>query len=176
MKIIIYKCVFAAFAASALLWALPAYGEYRAHELEITDILDCKLNKREKCKRFQVRTAMAPDLYMRTHGGYQRIGVILLATWICRGDTSRFRAVCPRPLPRKPRFSVGDTVRVRLKQHITEGWRGQVELAYFQGFLSSNVYGVRFADRQDVYARYFEKDLEKNQEKPGAPTTPPPQQ
>lgn len=171
MKISICVC---AFAALALLGALPAHGEYRAHELEIIDILDCKLNKREKCKRFQVRTAMAPDLYMRTHGGQERIGVILLATWICRGDTSRFRAVCPRPPPRKPKFSVGDTVRVRLKQHITEGWRGKVELAYYQGFLSSNVYGVRFADRQDVYARYFEKDLGKSLQKSGAPTSPPP--
>jgi hypothetical protein len=173
MKISI--CMFA-FAALVLLGALPAHGEYRAHELEITDILDCKLNKREKCKRFQVRTAMAPDLYVRTHGGQERIGVILLATWFCRGDTSRFRAVCPRPPPRKPKFSVGDTVRVRLKQHITEGWQGKVELAYYQGFLSSNVYGVRFADRQDVYARYFEKDLGKNLRKSGAPKNPPPKQ
>lgn len=159
--------------AVMLLAALPAHGEYRAHELEVTDILDCKLNKRKKCKRFQVRTAMAPDLYMRTHGGQERIGVILLATWFCRGDTSRFRAICPRPPPRKPKFSVGDTVRISLKKHITEGWRGKVELAYYQRFISSNVYGVRFADRQDVYARYFEKDLEK----PGASTKKiPPQQ
>jgi hypothetical protein len=34
------------------------------------------------------------------------------------------------------------------------------------------VYGVRFAERQDVYARYFEKDLEK----PGAAAKAPPKQ
>ena len=144
-----------------------AQAEYRAYELEVTDILDCRINKREKCKRFQVQTAMAPDLYRRTHGGNQRIGVILLATWMCRGDTSRFRDVCPRPSPRKPKFSVGDEVRINLEKHITEGWRGKVELVYYQRSINANVYGIRFTDRQNVYARYFEKDLGK-----GAGATP----
>ncbi len=148
-------------AAALLLWTAPAHAEYRAHELEVIDILDCRLNKRKKCKRNQVRTAMSPDLYMRTHGGQERIGVILLATWMCRGDTSRFRAVCPRPPPRKPKFSVGETVRIRLEKHITEGWLGKVELSYYQRLITANVYGVRFPDRQEVYLRYFEKDLEK---------------
>ena len=147
--------------AVALLAAGTAYGEFRAHELEVIDLLDCRLNKREKCKRFQVRTAMAPDLYVRTHGGEERIGVILLATWMCRGDTSGFRSVCPRPPPRKPRFAVGDEVLIKLEKHITEGWRGKVEIAYYQQAVSSNVYGVRFQERQQVYARYFEKDLAK---------------
>ena len=136
-------------------------AEYRAYELEVTDILDCRINKLEKCKRHQIPTAMSPDLYMRTHGGAQRIGVLLLATWMCRGDTSGYRAVCPRPAPRKPKYAVGDLVRVRLEKHITEGWRGKVELAYYQRSVNGNVYGVRFADRKDVYARYFEKDLQK---------------
>ncbi len=138
-----------------------ARAEYRAHELEVTDMLDCRLNKREKCKSFQILTAMNPDLYVRTHGGRGRIGVILLATWVCGGDTSGFRAVCPRPAPRKPKFAAGDEVEVRLEKHITQGWRGRVEIAYFQRSVGSNVYGVRFAGRQEVYARYFEKDLRK---------------
>lgn len=154
--------------AGLLLAAGSASAEFRAHELEVTDLLDCKINKREKCKRFQVRTAMAPDLYVRTHGGQDRIGVILLATWMCWGDTSGFRSVCPRPTARKPKFAVGDEVAVRLEKHITQGWRGRVEIAYYQRAVSSNVYGVRFADRQDVYARYFEKDLQKT-----APTAAP---
>ncbi len=127
----------------------------------MTDILDCRLNQREACKRFQVRTAMSPELYVRTHGGEERIGVILLATWMCRGDTSGFRAVCPRPAPREPKFSVGDAVQVKLDKHITQGWRGRVEIAYYQRSVSANVYGVRFPERQEVYGRYFEKDLEK---------------
>ncbi len=142
-------------------------AEYRAYDLEVIDILDCRLNKLESCKRVRVKTAMDPDLYTRTHGGEQRIGVVMLATWICRGDTSNFKDVCPTPAPRKPKFSMGDEVRINLKKHITEGWRGKVEVAYYQRSVNSNVYGVRFADKQEVYARYFEKDLVKM-----APSTP----
>ncbi len=144
-----------------LIGSLPARAEFRAYELEITDILDCRINQREECKRFQVRTAMSPDLYVRVNGGEQRIGAVLLATWVCRGDTSGFTQVCPRPAARKPKFAVGDEVQVRLKNHVTEGWKGKVELAYFQRGVSANVYGVRFDDRQRVFARYFEKDLAK---------------
>lgn len=153
-----------------LAWALPlllllgpgsALAEYRAYELEVTDIVECRLKKREKCRRIRVLSSFAPDLYTRTHGGEDRIGVVLMATWMCHGNTSNFRAVCPRPVARKPRFSVGDEVSVRLKEHITEGWRGKVEIAYYQRSINSNIYGIRFAGRQDVYARYFEKDLAK---------------
>ncbi len=153
-----------ALAALALLltWGpAPARGEYRAYELEVVDRYECAINKRKTCKRFQVRTSMAPGTYSRTHGGDARIGVVMLATWMCRGDTSRFRQVCPRPQPQKPKFAVGDTVRIRLEKHITEGWLGKVELAYYQHSIRANVYGVRFADRQNVFARYFEKDLVK---------------
>ncbi len=152
------------FVCTALALAAGAgtvLAEFRAHELEVTELLDCRINKREKCKRFQVTTAMTPDLYVRTHGGQDRIGVILLATWMCYGDTSGFRSVCPRPPARKPRFSVGDEVEIRLEKHITQGWRGRVEIAYYQRAVTANVYGVRFPGRQEVYARYFEKDLKK---------------
>ena len=156
-----------------LVGSLPARAEYRAYELEITDILDCRINQREKCKQLRVRTAMSPDLYVRVNGGEQRIGAVLLATWVCRGDTSGFSQVCPRPAARKPRFAVGDEVQVRLKDHVTEGWKGKIELAYFQGSVSANVYGVRFAERQQVFARYFEKDLAKAT--PPSPQSEPPQ-
>jgi hypothetical protein len=105
-------------------------------------------------------TAMSPDLYIQSNGGEERIGVVVLATWICYGDTSEFRAICPMPAPRSPKFKAGDEVQVRLKKHITMGWKGKVELAYFADSLGANVYGVRFADRKNVYARYFEKDLQ----------------
>lgn len=160
--------LFAVLTPALWLAAAPVRAEYRAYELEVTDIFDCRLNKREQCKTFRVRTAMNPDLYARTHGGEQRIGVIMLATWVCYGDTSGYRQVCPLPPPVKPRFSVGDEVTVRLAKHITEGWQGKVEVAYFQHSVNANIYGVRFADRQQVYARYFEKDLAKTAPAPAA--------
>jgi hypothetical protein len=145
---------------SALLWgAAPAWAEYRAYELEVIDVVECRLAKQETCKRHRITTAMSPDLYARTHGGPQRLGVQLMATWMCYGDTSFYKEICPRPTPREARFSVGDTVRVLLDKHITQGWQGRIEMAYYQPGIRANVYGVRFPDRQNVYARYFEKDL-----------------
>lgn len=143
-----------------VLWgAAPARAEYRAYELEVIDVVECRLAKQETCKRHRITTAMGPELYARTHGGPQRLGVQLMATWMCYGDTSFYKEICPRPTPREARFSVGDTVRVLLDKHITQGWQGQIEVAYFQPGIRANVYGVRFPDRQNVYARYFEKDL-----------------
>jgi hypothetical protein len=146
-----------------------ARAEYRAYELEVTDILDCKLNKREKCRSAHMTTSMSPDLYVQTNGGEDRIGVQLIASWMCYGDTSGYREVCPRPAARNPKFSAGDDVRITLKKHITDGWRGKIEVVYYQDDLKSNVYGVRFTDRQNAYLRYFEKDLERS----GAPSTSP---
>jgi len=136
-------------------------AEYRAYELEVVDLYDCRLNKREKCRVNRVLTALDTRQYVITHGGPYHIGVVMLATWICRGDTSFFQAVCPRPAPNKPKFKSGDSVRIVLKKHITEGWVGTIQVAYFQPSLQANVYGVRFADRKNVYARYYEKDLAK---------------
>jgi len=151
-------------ALLALLAALApgaARAEYRAYELEVVDTLDCKLNKREKCRSTRTVTAMSPDLYVQANGGEDRISAVVLATWMCYGDTSGQAAVCPRPNARQPKFNAGDDVRVLLKKHITEGWRGKVELAYFAERLKGNVVGVRFAERKNVYARYYERDLVK---------------
>jgi len=163
------------FGLSAVLvyfWLLfgvaPAYAEYRAYELEVVDIFDCQLKQRKNCKKFRVSTSMNPSLYAGTHGGSQRIGVVMVATWMCRGDTSGYRDVCPMPAAKKPKFNVGDDVQIALKKHITEGWKGKIEVAYFQRSINANVYGVRFSDRKDVYARYFEKDLVKAAAKPTA--------
>ena len=144
---------------SSLFAATAARAEYRAYELEIVDVYECRIKEEDPCRRNVVRTSLSLDLYTRTHGGADRLGVIMLATWMCYGDTSNFRDVCPRPAPRNGRFSAGDRVKISLTKHITEGWEGTVEVAYFQRSVSSNVYGVRFAERQNVYARYFEKDL-----------------
>jgi hypothetical protein len=152
--------------------ACPARAEYRAYELEVVDTLDCRLNKREKCRSARITTAMSPDLYVQANGGEERISTVVLATWMCYGDTSQHREICPRPGPRNPKFNVGDEVRVTLKKHITEGWRGKVELTYRDDLLGANIIGVRFADRKNVYARYFEKDLAKAE--PPAPRAEPP--
>ena len=154
-------------AAIAVLigWGLSAtpaaLAEYRAYELELYDLYDCRINKRVTCRKTKLLTAMNPDLYLRTHGGPFHIGLLMLATWMCYGDTSFYAPVCPRPIPKKPRFSVGDTIKVKLDRHLTEGWVGRVELAYYQHSVRSNVYGIRFGDRRGLYARYFEKDLAK---------------
>lgn len=153
--------VLAVLTAWGLVAAPAALAEYRAYELEIYDIYDCRLNKRVICRKTKLLTAMAPDFYQRTHGGPYHIGVLMLATWMCYGDTSFYDAVCPRPLPRKPRFSVGDSIKIKLDRHLTEGWLGNVEVAYYQESVRSNVYGIRFNDRRGVYLRYFEKDLSK---------------
>ena len=145
--------------------AAPARAEYRAYEIEVVDTYDCAVNKRERCRRDNVRTGLSPDTYQRTHGGSSRIAVLLLATWMCYGDTSNYDPVCPRPAPRNGKFSPGEPVQVKLGKHITDGWRGVVEVAYYQHSVRANVYGVRFPERQNVYARYYEKDLRKS----GAP-------
>jgi hypothetical protein len=154
-----------ALAVGVLAAALAAPGvaraEYRAYELEVVDLYDCRLNKRERCRTGNVTTGLDPQQYLLTHGGPYHIGVLLLATWMCHGDTSFYKPVCPRPVTREPRFNAGDDVVIALEKHITEGWRGKVEVAYYQQSVRSNVYGVRFPERRNVYARYFEKDLKK---------------
>ncbi|MDH4120386.1 MAG: hypothetical protein OEV94_01600 [Deltaproteobacteria bacterium] len=158
--------------AVSMVVAPQARAEYRAYELEVADLHECRMKKLEKCKTWVVQTSMAPDLYQRTHGGVYRIGVVLLATWMCYGDTSDFKAVCPRPQPVNPKYQPGQKVKVKLKKHVTEGWRGDVEVSYYQRDIRSNVYGVRFPDRRMVYARYYEKDLESAE--PPAPRDEPP--
>jgi len=149
------------FVGVLLLFSTPARAEYRAYEHEIIDLVECRLKKQKPCKTARVLTSMPADLYERTHGGADRIAVLMIATWMCHGDTSNFRQVCSRPPARKPRFKAGEDVVITLGKHITNGWRGKVEVAYYQASLRSNIYGVRFAERSNIYARYFEKDLAK---------------
>lgn len=151
--------------ATALLSAAgTARAEYRAYELEVVDLFDCRLNKREVCRTGRISTSLDPQQYLMTHGGQYHIGVLMLATWMCYGDTSSYKVVCPRPPAKRPKLAVGDEVEIALDKHVTNGWRGKVEVAYYQHSVRSNVYGVRFPDRRQVYARYFEKDVRK----PGA--------
>lgn len=133
-----------------------ARAEYRAYLLEVYDIV-------EKVT-WETPTGMPPDLYLSTHGGRGRIRVLMKATWMCYGNTSQYDYVCEMPTPRFPKLLIGDSVRVVLDKHVTKDWQGTVEVALWREDLQSNVYGVRFIDRGSLlYARYFERDLEKLQ-------------
>ncbi len=138
-----------------------AQAEYRAYELEVADITECRLTKRNPCPSNIVISGLSPNTYANTHGGDRHVVALLLATWMCYGDTSNYTPVCPRPPPKKPRFKAGDAVQVALKKHVSGGWQGKVERAYYQRSVRSNVYGIRFARYQNLYARYYEKDLVK---------------
>ncbi|MBW1863816.1 MAG: hypothetical protein JRJ02_15845 [Deltaproteobacteria bacterium] len=42
-----------------------------------------------------------------------------------------------------------------------EGWTGIIEIAYYQVDVKSNIYGVCFGEKRQLYNRHFEFDLEK---------------
>lgn len=138
-----------------------AFGEYRAFLIEVYDHIDKK--------KFEQVTGFSPDKYIITHGGGNRFSVFVKATWMCYGDTSKFKQPCPMPDPIQPKFQKGQRVKIKLEKHITQGWIGVIELAYFQGSVNSNVYGVRFGEKRQLYNRYYEFDLEN-----AAPATPVP--
>ncbi len=95
-----------------------AWAEYRAYELEVFD----RTTKTSET----IITSFSPADYILTHGGPDRIGIIIRASWVCYGDTS-----------------------------------GVVENSFFRPELRSNVYGIRFPDRNNLYTRYYEANLRK---------------
>ncbi len=131
-------------------------AEYRAYLIEVYDHI--------ATKKWEERTGFSPDKYVLTHGGGNRLSVFTKATWVCYGDTSGYTPACPMPNPIKPRFKVGDRVRITLDKHITQHMVGTVELVYYQKGVKSNVYGIRFGDKRQMYNRYFEFDLVKTGE------------
>jgi len=147
----------------ALILILPtlAQAEYRAYRLEVYDqILG---------KQWEAVTGFAPDLYINTHGGGNRLSAIIKATWMCYGDLSRYKPACVTPPTKDGAFEVGDEVEVLLKKHLTNGWKGKVELSLWRSDLKSNVYGVRFGDRKDMYGRYYEFDLKLSKKRESVP-------
>lgn len=133
--------------------AVVAYGEYRAYELEIFD----KFQKKSEI----IITTFSPSDYILLNGGSQRIGVIIRASWICYGDTSDYKKVCPQPKPINPKFQVGDQVKIELKHHVTDNWIGKIENSFYRPDIKSNVYGVRFPKNRNLYTRYYEYNLKK---------------
>ena len=136
-----------------LLSSSAAFAEYRAYELEVFDRI---VNTSRK-----VITSFSPSDFIQVNGGPQRIGIIIRASWICYGDTSLYKKVCPMPKAVNPRFQEGDRVQIVLKKHLTDQWLGIIENSFFRPGLRSNVYGVRFAERGDLYTRYYESNLKK---------------
>lgn len=138
---------------AALLTGFPVWAEYRAYELEV---FDRTTNTSEK-----VITSFSPSDYIQTHGGPDRTGILIRASWICYGDTSRYKQVCEMPKAVNPRFKAGDRIQVMLLKHLTDQWVGVVENSFFRPDLRSNVYGIRFPDRNNLYTRYYEAHLKK---------------
>lgn len=136
-----------------LLGFAEVYAEYRAYELEVFD--------RVEERREIVITSFSPSDYILIHGGPQRVGVIIRASWMCWGDTSQYKKTCPPPPAITPRFQIGDKVQVILDKHVTSRWIGTIENSFYRPDLKSNVYGVRFAQRKDLYTRYYEANLQK---------------
>ncbi|MBF0278031.1 MAG: hypothetical protein HQM13_09580 [SAR324 cluster bacterium] len=136
----------------SLLAGAQAHGEYRAYELEVYDRIEKKTEI--------LKTTFSPSDYLLLHGGSQRISIVTRASWICWGDTSQFKEICPPPDPISPRFSVGDQVQVVLKRHVTDQWVGVIENVFYRPDLRSNVYGIRFKQQKNLYARYYEANLQ----------------
>ena len=136
-----------------LLSSSAAFAEYRAYELEVFDRI---VNTSRK-----VITSFSPSDFIQVNGGPQRIGIIIRASWICYGDTSLHKKVCPMPKAINPRFQDGDRVQIVLKKHLTDQWLGVIENSFFRPGLRSNVYGVRFTERGNLYTRYYESNLKK---------------
>ena len=136
-----------------LLSATSAFAEYRAYELEVFDRI---VNTSRK-----VITSFSPADFIQVNGGPQRIGIIIRASWICYGDTSWYKKVCPTPKAINPRFQQGERVQIVLKKHLTDQWLGVIENSFYRPGLRSNVYGVRFSERGNLYTRYYESNLKK---------------
>ena len=130
-----------------------AFAEYRAYELEVFDRI-ANTSRR-------VITSFSPSDFVQVNGGTQRTGVIIRASWICYGDTSLYKKVCPQPKAFNPLFQPGDRVQIVLKKHLTDQWIGVIENSFFRPGLRINVYGVRFAERGNLYTRYYESNLKK---------------
>ena len=137
----------------SLICASSAFAEYRAYELEVFDSVANSSRR--------VITSFSPSDFVQVNGGPQRTGVIIRASWLCYGDTSLYKKVCPQPKAINPRFNPGDRVQIVLRKHLTDAWIGVVENSFFRPGLRSNVYGVRFTERGNLYTRFYESNLKK---------------
>ena len=89
-----------------LLGTTTVFAEYRAYELEVFDRIANTSRK--------VITSFSPSDFIQVNGGPQRTGIIIRASWICYGDTSLYKKVCPTPKAINPRFQQGDRVQLSI--------------------------------------------------------------
>jgi hypothetical protein len=68
--------------------SLPAFAEYRAYELVITN----SVTGQEKV----VLSSLDPDQYRGYHPLSPNEAIAYRDTWMCRGNTSE-KAICPKP-------------------------------------------------------------------------------
>ena len=115
-----------------LLSATTLFAEYRAYELEVFDRIANTSRK--------VITSFSPSDFIQVNGGPQRIGIIIRASWICYGDTSLYKKVCPTPKAINPRFQQGERVQIVLKKHLTDQWLGVIENSFFRPGLPNHEY------------------------------------
>ena len=82
-----------------LLSTTTVFAEYRAYELEVFDRIANTSRK--------VITSFSPSDFIQVNGGPQRTGIIIRASWICYGDTSLYKKVCPTPKAINPSNEFG---------------------------------------------------------------------
>lgn len=144
-------CILLSVLCFSFILCSQLFAEYRAYLLEVYDLIDEK--------KQEIKTGFSPDEYIETHGGRTRISVLKKASWMCYGDTSKYTPVCDMPSAKKPIFKIGDQVQINLEKHITDQWVGEVELMLYRFDLKSNIYGIRFFNKRNLYGRYFEFNL-----------------
>ncbi|MBL0690936.1 MAG: hypothetical protein JJV97_01175 [SAR324 cluster bacterium] len=134
-----------------LVSAPQGFARYRAHYLKVYDEIGQIT--------WEIVTGLPPKNYLSSIRRGVGISAIIKASWICKGNTS-FKKVCPLPSPLEPKFAIGDLVEVKLTKHITDAWKGVVEIVLWREDLNSNVYGIRFlANQQFLYGNYYEINL-----------------
>ena len=67
--------------------SLMLMAEYRAYELEVYD--------KTTNKTVKIITSFSPSDYILTNGGPDRISILIRASWICYGNASKHKEVCP---------------------------------------------------------------------------------
>ena len=125
------------------------YGAYKAYELRIL----CN------GKTSVVVASMAPKEYIAYHGGIVAIqSVEQLLYWLCPGDTSNFKKICPKPEMVNPKLRKGEKVKVNLKDDPFDGTEGTVVTGMYSSILAENVYGVDLTD--GVYVIFGEDAIQ----------------
>ncbi len=74
-----------------MLMGLPklSYAEYRAYELRIVDAIDST--------EYRVMTTLDPFQYTGYYPLRKSQKISLLDSWMCRGNTSDHKPLCPSP-------------------------------------------------------------------------------